>query len=341
MHVAVRRGYRGLLNVEEQPHRTVFLSDFPLPPSEIRRVKRALRGVPTTPTFLVVQRDDALRRLLAHGVAFDREYVSLHSMISREENLGIPDKLFRACRRGDLAMFEVPLRNERFHSSFADDVLTVVLKADYGEQERIATRFFTLLAARVPYEVTIRTSGGIVTIADRRAWFDLAGKLRDREKRILPGGEVAYTGDRIDGSFVADGAILATPQAVPAASDAIRLGRCSVGLARNPLRIEIRCGRVVAASGGTAAAELKRLFALDARYRNVTEVGISFNRACRTFVHDRPFAANEGRPGVHLALGGDPDEAERGEGTPLVHADFMAANCAVSVNDHPFLRASS
>ena len=91
-------------------------------------------------------------------------------------------------------------------------------------------------------------------------------------------------------------------------------------------------------SSETAPAAIARLFESNERYRHVNEVGISFNGASTRYIHTWPAASNEVRPGVHLGLGGAANPNER---TSLIHLDCMAANCAVLVNGHPFLSASS
>jgi len=146
----------------------------------------------------------------------------------------------------------------------------------------------------------------------------------------------------VSGEFVVDGALLPFPEQPDSAGDALRVQEANSGLRDHPCRLKICNGSVVDVTGdGDAPAILSSLFEQDPRYRDVTEVGIGFNRECHTFVHDWPAASNEARPGVHVGLGGDPspDDGMKA-GAPLVHIDCVAGNCEVFVNGKPFLRAS-
>jgi hypothetical protein len=80
----------------------------------------------------------------------------------------------------------------------------------------------------------------------------------------------------------------------------------------------------------------------DHRYREVTEVGISFNRAC-DFTYAWAAPSNEGRPGVHIALGGDadPDHSAASRLAGMVHVDLMAATTKVEVNRRVFMTTTS
>jgi leucyl aminopeptidase (aminopeptidase T) len=218
------------------------------------------------------------------------------------------------------------------------------MDADYGEQDRISDRFFQHLEKKVPYRVVVRTRDqSELVISDDAPWFHLAGRMERGESRALPGGEVAYTGDGIDGDFTVDGALLPSPEDPSAARAAARLAALSKHLGRNSLRLKIVHGRVLGFDGDPKLVDaLQTLFASDTSYGHVTEVGISFNRACERFIHDWPAASNEGRPGVHVALGADPDrrDATAPRRAALVHIDLMAATSKVWVNDAPFLQTS-
>jgi leucyl aminopeptidase (aminopeptidase T) len=228
-----------------------------------------------------------------------------------------------------------------FRSEQATFLLDVVMAADYREQEQIAGLFFELLGRQSPYEVTVSTRDGTLTVRDTAPWFDLGGRLHPGEQRILPGGEAAYVGSEIEGSFTVDGAILAVPQRPHAAGLAAHLVPLGAQLAESPVTLHIRKGRVERITGDGPAATVLAGLLNDEAYREVTEVGISFNRACARYVHDWPAACNEGRPGVHVALGGDPDpEAEKSAAGALVHVDLMAATTTVTVNDHLFMRTA-
>jgi hypothetical protein len=339
-------GYSTLLNLERQRHWTIFLSDFDLSAVETRRLRRHLETVATKPQFIRIDRgvDEVIQKLRGAGVDLRNDYLSMQALVVHHRHLRLLHHLFDTIPHRDLARVDLPLAECGFRRSFATHLLDVVMRADYREQEAIANRFFSLLSRQNPYQVTVETAGLIVEIYDRRPWFDLGGKLHEGEWRILPGGELAYTGAKIDGHFVADGAILPVPEHPSVAHDARRIAPLSRELTHYPLQLEIRAGRVVALSGaGTAPTLISKLLERHERYREVTEVGISFNRASNTFIYDWAASSNEARPGVHLGIGGDPspDDDTEAQRDHLVHIDFMAANCSVYVNRQPFLRTSS
>jgi hypothetical protein len=339
-----RLGYPALLNLKEQRHWTVFLSDFSLPTADVQSLKEQLATTPSRPLFLSVDggAPRVLEKLRSAGVDLDHDYVSVQGVVFRHHNVLQLHELLEAIPRSDLARIELPLPECGFRPSNASYLLKIVMQADYREQEQIADRFFDLLDEASPYEVIVKTPRSTMTVRDDRGWFDITGRLRQRELRILPAGEVSYTGDRVSGEFSVDGAILPFPEHPDAAADARRLQRVNSDLREHPLRVRISEGSVTEVRGrGRAARTLSKLFEQDERYRSVTEVGIAFNRECHTFVHDWAAASNESRPGVHLGLGGDPSPDEGSErGSPLVHIDCIAGNCEVLVNRHPFLRAS-
>jgi hypothetical protein len=339
-------GYRGLLNLRAQPHCTVFLSDFALSSQTVRHLQGQLEAAPTR--LLFVRTDYGLEHVMgelrAAGVDPSRDYLSLQGVVVRQESVLLLNELFESLPRRDLSRVELPLRECGFRRAFATRLMQVVSSANYAEQDWISDHFFQMLALRKPYRVTVITPEGKLEIRDSEPWFNIAGQLREDETRIIPGGEVSYTGDAVEGTFVVDGAILPLPEHPAVAHEARLLGPISRKLKDQPLCIRIRSGRVVQVSGeGSAPKILSKLFETDDRYRRVTEVGISFNRACDAFIHNWPAASNEARPGVHLGIGGDPtrNDGAPARGRPLVHIDCMAANCQVFVNGRRFLRASS
>lgn len=337
-------GYTGLLNVDAQPHWTVFLTDFALPDRQVAQIRAQLDLVSTRPLFVRTEQGIAsvMRQIRAAGADVNNDYVSFHALVRNPQTVSLLTDAFARLARRDMAKIDVP-RGRYFRHAFAKHLLDAVLRSDYAEQSAIAATFFGLLGRRTPYRVRVHTDGGVLEVSDTHRWFRLAGRLREGEMRALPDGEVAYTGKRAEGEFVVDGALLPVPQHQKFAPRAMRLMKLSRELARQPLRLVIRAGRVVDALGsGRAARELQKLFDRNDRYREVTEVGISFNRSCTRFVHDWPAASNEVRPGVHIGLGGEGTaDGESPKRAPLVHIDCMAANCEVWVNGQPFLRASS
>ena len=340
---ASRIGYAALLNLAEQPHWTVVLNDFTIPTAARKRLRHKFARLPTQLLFLRIDNgvEDVFARLTRAGVNPQQDYISLQGFAFRHENVLNLHALLSRIPRCDLARLELPLPECGFRPSQATYLLDIVSKADYVEQEEIAQRFYSLLSESVPYKVVVTSADATMTVRDRRPWFDITGRLRKKELRILPAGEVSYTGDSVSGDFVIDGALLPFPEDPLAAGDARRIQVLSEELREHPCRLSLRDGKVVAVSGsGRAPTVLSFLFQKDARYRNVTEVGISFNRECHTFVHDWPAASNEARPGVHVGLGGDPSPDDGMKtGAPLVHIDCIAGTCDVSVNGNAFLSA--
>lgn len=334
------RGFPGLLRVGKERHWTVFVSDFALPPSDVARIRRQVRQIDTQPLFAHV--DSLTGELKAAGVNIENEYVSLQVLVHRFESLYRVRKVFSTLPHADMAQIGLPLAGTRFKRAFASQALSVVMNADYGEQDRISDEFFKHLESNIPYCVVIRTrERAEMVISGQAAWFHLAGRISAGESRALPGGEVAYPGDEIQGSFTADGALLPSPEEARVGPAAARIHPLSRKFSRHPVRVHIDRGRVVRFEGDAGVvAPLQQLLRRDERYSQVTEVGISFNRACRRFIHEWPAASNEGRPGVHIGIGGDPDRrTTHGDGRgPLVHIDLMAASSSVWVNGVPFLK---
>jgi hypothetical protein len=324
-----------------QPHWTVFLTDFTLPAPAVRKIARHLSTLETRPLFVRVDRSEngLSRHLRSAGVNLQRHYVSLHSIVAQQSNRRRVHRMFAELPHSDLARLEIPWQECGFKPAFASYLLDIVMRGDYAEQDQISDRFYDLLSLRKPYRVTVETKAGRLEVTDTEVWFDFAGQLREGEGRFLPGGEVAYNGRGIDGEFLVDGAILPAAQWPAAAGEAEQLQVVSGFLRKYPITFRIRKGRVVAAEGDRRTAGIfSRFFDRDDRYRDVTEVGISFNRACDAFVHDWAAVSNETRPGVHIGIGGGGSARNSGV---LVHIDCITANCRVFVNSHPFLSASS
>lgn len=335
-------GYAGLLNLAEDHHVTVFLSDFPLPGPTRRRLVSACAGLSTNVHFCRLNNIFASRaELTASGVDPSRNYLSLHVISHTEAGLEVANELFSSLPRGDLARLELPWTAAGFSLARTEALLKVVREADYGEQSLVAHRFFSLLEESIPYKVVVRSGDAAahLEIVDAAGWFDLGGPLSPGESRILPGGEVAYVGEQINGTFCVDGAILASAQREAAAAQAQPLVSIGQHLHRQPITFEVEAGKVVGVqTSNPMAAPLLALLEQEA-FRAVTEVGVSFNRACHTFIHDWPAASNEGHPGVHIALGGDPDpEMDKAAAMALIHIDLMAATSEVTVNGRQFLR---
>src|SRR5438132_5940906 len=98
-------GYASLLNIEAQPHWTIFLTDYALEPVELRRINRQLNAVDTRLLFLRIDRGvaNALQQMRAASVDLRKDYVSLQTIVLRNGNLKFVKQLFDRFARGDLA----------------------------------------------------------------------------------------------------------------------------------------------------------------------------------------------------------------------------------------------
>lgn len=333
------RGFAGLLNLGEAHHHTVFAADFALTAQQQEELRRRLSSLPTQVHFLTLgtSPEQLLANLRQTGIPLDQAYVSMQVLTSSHTGFDVSRAVFKSIRRGDYTRLELPCQELGFSPRHADALLKVVSEADYQEQDTLSELFFSLLEKQSPYRIEVQTENAQLVIEDFRPWWQLGGRLRTGEIRILPGGEVAYTGDSVNGTLTIDGALLATPTRPEAVPRAAALGALSSRLAAERPQLRIENGHIVdIQSAGKVADELRSLFDAPA-YRRLTEVGVSFNRACASFTHDWPASSNEGRPGVHVAVGGDP-EAGGDAHAPMVHVDLMCARTSVWVNGELFLR---
>jgi len=339
-------GYPGLLNFGASRHRTIFIFDFTLPEHTKEKIVAGLAETATQVCFLHprdVMSDihaDTLTRL---GIDASRDYLSIHLLTSDPQVYKQAMEFVATLRHWDFARIEFPMTGRPLHADQVNHLINVVNDADYGEQDKLCELFYAALDENPEYTVNIDTAAGTMVINDTQAWFQLAGRLQQGEKRILPGGEVAYTGNRVNGVFTIDGGMLAIPQWPEGEEHAKKIQVLSSALEADPLNVEIEEGVIKHFwSGKEDSATLFETLFPDDHYHLLTEVGISFNRACKAFIHDWPAASNEGRPGVHIGIGGDPDPKDRTHSfRDLVHVDLMSANCSVTVNTQNFLKTSS
>lgn len=340
-------GIEGLLNLGQPFHTTVFVTDFEDSDRVATTFRRALDGVATNVVHLNLRAAGAeggqtgshcAVDLAAHGLNKDEAYISVLALLCRHDSFKTVRQLHESISQGDCARLELPSVEMGFELSHAVEMADVILSADYGLQDLASDVFFSRLALNAPYRVEISTPGGVLRVSGSHPWFQLAGRLVNGESRILPGGEIAYTGSDIDGVFTVTGGLLATPQAPEAAPLARALTHLSRRFRHDPVSITISGGQVTAFdSEGPLAGELETLLQ-DARYRQVTEVGVSFNTACRSLIHDWPASSNEGCPGVHIGLGGDPDPNQELAKETLVHIDLISPTASVLINDQPFMK---
>lgn len=337
-------GVEGLLNLKQPFHTTVIVTDFEHSGRIADILRRALNGVRTRVVHIDLSgagadgSGNSSLDLAAHGLNKDEAYVSVLALLCRHDSFKTVRQLQENIPHGDCARLELPSVEMGFELSHALEMARVVLCADYGLQDLASKVFFSRLALNAPYRVEISTPGGVLLVSGSKPWFQLAGRLVTGESRILPGGEVAYTGSAIEGVFTVTGGLLATPETREAAPLARALTRLSRRFQHDPVSIAISAGQVMAfESEGPLARSLEALLE-DACYRQVTEVGVSFNTACRTLIHDWPASSNEGCPGVHIGLGGDPDPDQERAKETLVHIDLISPTTSVLINGKPFMK---
>lgn len=339
-------GIEGLLNLEQPLHTTVIVTDFEESDRVASVFHRALNGVPTRVAHLHLStvdecktnHGDRVSDLAVHGLNKDEAYISVLALLCQHDSFKHVRRLQETIPRGDFARLELPSIEMGFELSHAIEMADVIISADYGLQDLACDVFFTYLALHAPYLVEISTPHGGLQVSGFKPWFQLAGKLVIGESRILPGGEVAYTGSDIDGVFTVTGGLLATPETPESVPLARALTRLSRRFEHDAVSISISGGYVTAfESEGPLANELKMLLQ-DAGYRQVTEVGVSFNTACKTLIHDWPASSNEGCPGVHIGLGGDPDPEQDQAKEALVHIDLISPSASVLINGRPFMK---
>lgn len=317
-------------------HHTVFIIDQVLSVYLQERIRQALDGSPTQVHFIETS-DELLRELATRGIRIEVDYVSLHCWATRFASHQQSLKLLSQLRRFDFSRLEFPAEEVFcFNLSHLENLVGTLLASNFQAQDSKIEEFYTLLARRSPYEVTIHTGeGNILRLEDSASWFQLGGSLIEGESRILPSGEVAYTGAKINGRFTADGTLLAAPQRASVAKLASRLNQLRGQLQLSPLTFSIEHGRLIGLEGKGELYDFVSQLLDTAAYREVVEVGIGFNHACREFEESWPSPANEAHPGAHIAIGGDPDP-EQPDREVAVHIDWMAMNSRVFINGEEF-----
>lgn len=331
-------GLGELLNLASDDHLTVVVCDFEPTVEQRTRIGRQFEGVATRLKLIVAaDAGDAEAQLEEARRAHPASYLSLQLLSHRHDTYASCARFFHGLERKDMARLELPVRGLGFSSSQVDFLLDVLEDSDFAEQQRYSNDFFSALESAAPYTVEIITPGARLAVTGAGPWFQLAGPLTADESRILPGGEVAYTGDDVSGTFVVDGTLLATPQGPDAIEAALALQQLMPQFRSDPVTFTIEKGVVRSLhSAGTLAERLRSLLAHRA-YARLVEVGVSFNRACRGLVYDWPASANEGYPGAHLGVGGDPAPDDDLNKDALVHIDFISRDAQVFVNGSRFV----
>ncbi len=330
-------GLSTLLNIPDGvPHHTVIVTDQDLAPALETKIRDSLTGTKTQLHFVSTS-DRLLDDVAARGIQIENHYVSLHCWATRFSSHQQSLKLLSQLRRFDFCRLEFPAEEVfDYQPAHLESLVETMLRSNYRSQDEKIEEFYTMLAKRAPYEVTIQTGeDDVLRIEDSAGWFQLGGSLIEGESRILPSGEVAYTGAKINGRFTADGTLLAAPQRASVAGLARELSELRHELKSSPLTFSISEGKVIGLEGqGPLYETLSRLLEISA-YREVVEVGIGFNAACASFVENWPSPANEAHPGAHIAIGGDPDPSQP-DREVAVHIDWMSRDSKILINGEPF-----
>lgn len=337
-------GYRRLMVQGSRPHHTVIVADFPIDAADVLAATDHLGGLPTTLHVLRPAEQTLGQQLRARGVDLATEHVSTHVLHACNQTLKLAEALQDEAPYNDLCAIGLP-RSDHHRPEAARrhalEMLRLVSRTDFAAQGHIADRFYALLERARPYTVQIETPGGRLVVEDDDRWFNIAGPLIDGDVRGLPGGEVAYAGREVSGSFVIDGALLASPLGHEPRTEALadQVNALSARIPSDPLTVVVERARVRSVtSRGPLARELMALLHRPV-YQVVSEVGVAFNQAASRFIYDWAAPSNESRPGVHIALGGELDAERRTEefAWGLLHVDLMAATTRVSVNGAPFI----
>lgn len=339
------QGYASLLTPRGDPHWVLFLFDFAFERRLEERLRSQFPGRPYRLLFMEIEPTavdyvSILSFLISEGLDPTGSHVSVQLFHCTYEGYEAGATIARMFKKYDLCRVELPLTQMGFRSEHASATAEIICQSNYIAQDQAAGLFYSHLSAQVPYRVDLITEGEHrLFVIDTEPWVQIAGPVEPREWRLLPGGEVAYTGERVEGLFTVDGAILPTPQSTAAAPLARAIFELSRHVAHDPITLEIRGGQVVEwRSARGLARQLQGLLKADG-FRQLTEVGVSFNQACRDFTHEWPCPANESHPGVHIGIGGEPAPSKGGAPDPMamVHIDLIASTGSVLVNDRNFM----
>jgi hypothetical protein len=335
--------FASILNVNHQlPHLTVFITDFP---EGIRLLEQMADAISSYSKILMVNIHENEDLLMAiNEAALEKQlkiqeyaisgYTSFQLLIRRHESFEYIRQVIKMFLRRDVARLELPPLGFDVTHHDLNELCSVVLAADYIEQKRYSDEIFDALGTNDFYGIECSTDSGIkLEINDCVPLFDLAGPLQEGDERILPGGEVAYTGSQINGCFKVTGGLLATATQSSGISRSKKLMALSHRIPAEPLYFDIHSGKVQRVwSQDTLANEFSELFPVE-KHPEITEVGFSFNAACQKLIHTWPSSANEGVPGVHIALGGDPGHTLEVDQRTDVHVDLISPKATIKINN--------
>ena len=191
-----------------------------------------------------------------------------------------------------------------------------------------------LLTRMMPAKgIHVRSSSGTrldIELDSRRyRWISNRGVRREGAFLFLPPGEVNTFPANINGVLVADGAFnLAVTT------------RIDTRLAKHPVTIEIRDGRVVRYS--CANSSVRRLLGRFFDYENtdrVGELGFGTNVGIERFIPLNSHI-NERHPGVHLGLGGHQQTFDAVPYQCDIHLDLITSDATIVTDDGEVIRSN-
>lgn len=333
--------YASILNMKNSLHLTMFITDFPGGEELIRPFVAAVEAWSNVLTIslenLMVIETAIKRRAAENHIDIDEYihsgYVSFHLFIRQHASLETIKRAAKMFPRRDIARLELPPLSFDVGPADLEQLCNVILTADYIKQREVSDDIFRSIGRQIPYKIECRTgTDTVLRIDDNVPLFDLSGPLQEGDERILPGGEIAYTGRKINGSFKVTGGLLATATSTSGIAHAKALTSLSEKIEQDPLYFKIKDGQVVeVCSRGNLAQDFCKIFPIR-EYPEITEVGFSFNEACQYLIHSWPSSSNEGVPGIHIAVGGNPGPKLGPDRHIDVHVDFISPKATVRIN---------
>ena len=202
------------------------------------------------------------------------------------------------------------------------------MRADYRQVDRLSEQ----LCERMPHAklLTVRTPGGTnftATFDPALVWVKTSGIINPRYWSNLPAGEVFTTPASVDGTFVCDGT----------AGDYFNAKYGS--LERTPLVLELRGGRLVAAS--CDRKDLQQDFwdycHTDPNSDRIGELAFGTNLGLRDMIGI--LLQDEKVPGVHIAFGDPYGSQTHADWKSKTHVDVLTRGCDVWIDDEQVISA--
>lgn len=187
------------------------------------------------------------------------------------------------------AAFEAGVRLVELWGVSDEMMLKGGLVGDYAEIERVTNALANIVKQAKTATFTTPSGTSLTVSVEGRPVIELgAAQVRPGTFTSLPGGEVAIS--PVEGS--AEGVLV----------DPFVLERVELGYRKEPLRIEVRGGKVVEVTGGREAIALDALLErMGETAKNIAEFAIGTNAWCRPY--DSLREAKKSLGTAHVALG--------------------------------------